>query len=212
MAYQRFPTAKSYVQDGLVAMWDGIENAGWGQHDANATVWKDLIGTRDLTAQNGAHFGANYADCAYGTVGPSMFTGNVNADSVLVVDMVVKSDFSKNTNLYRLSSTRFWQGLKARIILGSSRSTTPSLGLTSGTHEYQITVDYGSVASYINGQLYTSTGRDSNTFNGSGFSLGTESSSYYGGRIYRACLYSRTLTAAEIVANYAVDKERFNLP
>lgn len=23
-------TAKDYVQDGLVAMWDGIENAGWG--------------------------------------------------------------------------------------------------------------------------------------------------------------------------------------
>lgn len=35
-------TARDYVQDGLVAMWDGIENAGWGVHDANATEWKDL--------------------------------------------------------------------------------------------------------------------------------------------------------------------------
>lgn len=35
-------TAKDYVQDGLVAMWDGIENAGLWTHDANATVWKDL--------------------------------------------------------------------------------------------------------------------------------------------------------------------------
>lgn len=42
-------TAKDYVQDGLVAMWDGIENAGWGVHDTNATVWKDLVGGYDLT-------------------------------------------------------------------------------------------------------------------------------------------------------------------
>ena len=42
-------TAKSYVQDGLIAMWDGIENAGWGVHDMNATMWKDLTGNgRDL--------------------------------------------------------------------------------------------------------------------------------------------------------------------
>ena len=43
------PTARDYVQDGLVAMWDGIENAGWGVHDHAATSWKDLVGTNDLT-------------------------------------------------------------------------------------------------------------------------------------------------------------------
>lgn len=37
-------TARDYVQDGLVAMWDGIENAGWGVHDDTATVWMDLVG------------------------------------------------------------------------------------------------------------------------------------------------------------------------
>lgn len=36
------PTAKNYVQDGLVAMWDGIENAGWKTHRSNLPV--DLIG------------------------------------------------------------------------------------------------------------------------------------------------------------------------
>ena len=41
------PTARDYVQDGLVAMWDGIENAGWGVHDPSATTWKDLIGSND---------------------------------------------------------------------------------------------------------------------------------------------------------------------
>lgn len=44
LAANRKPTAKSYVQDGLVAMWDGIENAGYGVHDAAATTWTDLSG------------------------------------------------------------------------------------------------------------------------------------------------------------------------
>ena len=37
-------TALSYVQDGLVALYDGIENAGVGQHSNDATTWVDLTG------------------------------------------------------------------------------------------------------------------------------------------------------------------------
>ena len=33
-----------YVQDGLVAMWDGEWNAGWGIHDDSANTWVDLSG------------------------------------------------------------------------------------------------------------------------------------------------------------------------
>jgi len=33
----------AYVQDGLIACWDGIENAGAGVHDGSATVWKDVV-------------------------------------------------------------------------------------------------------------------------------------------------------------------------
>lgn len=38
------PTAADYIQDGLVALWDGVENAGWGLHDAEAQYWVDLSG------------------------------------------------------------------------------------------------------------------------------------------------------------------------
>ena len=37
-------SARDYVQDGLIAMWDGIENAGWGTHNGSATTWTDLSG------------------------------------------------------------------------------------------------------------------------------------------------------------------------
>ena len=43
-----------YVQDGLVAHWDGIENAGAGvAHDPAATTWKDLVGGREFTLTAG---------------------------------------------------------------------------------------------------------------------------------------------------------------
>ena len=38
----------SYVQEGLVAQWDGINNAGLGFHDPGADIWKDLKGIYDL--------------------------------------------------------------------------------------------------------------------------------------------------------------------
>ncbi len=37
-------TSRSYVQDGLVAHFDGIDNAGIGSHDSSATTWTDLTG------------------------------------------------------------------------------------------------------------------------------------------------------------------------
>ena len=40
--------ADAYIQDGLLHMWDGIENAEWGLHDNNSLIWQDLVG--DITA------------------------------------------------------------------------------------------------------------------------------------------------------------------
>lgn len=37
-------TAADYIQDGLVALWDGIENVDWGVHNENASSWIDLVG------------------------------------------------------------------------------------------------------------------------------------------------------------------------
>ena len=62
-------SAKDYVQNGLVAMWDGIENAGYGVHDQSATTWKDLIGNNDIKilATAFGHFNKDH----YETLPPS---------------------------------------------------------------------------------------------------------------------------------------------
>ena len=60
--------SKWYIQDGLVAHWDGIDNAGFDLHDANANAWKDLVGgyefvlSNAIITENGVSFaGASYS-------------------------------------------------------------------------------------------------------------------------------------------------------
>lgn len=62
--------AADYVRDGLIAQWDGIENAGLGlPHDSATNVWKDLVGTRDLPLVEGrGSFDTNALVCANTTV------------------------------------------------------------------------------------------------------------------------------------------------
>ncbi len=46
------PTSKDYVQGGLIAHWDGIDNTltdGVRSHKADATTWSDLAGLNDVT-------------------------------------------------------------------------------------------------------------------------------------------------------------------
>lgn len=51
--------AASYVQDGLVGLWDAEENAGFGQHEDAPDVWKDLSGQgRDMTVTASGQFSA----------------------------------------------------------------------------------------------------------------------------------------------------------
>ena len=47
---------KSYVQDGLVCLWDGIENVGYGVHDGAATGWVDLVGGLSIPLCRDAFF------------------------------------------------------------------------------------------------------------------------------------------------------------
>jgi len=49
------PGTAAYVQDGLVAQWDAVENAGAGLHAAGAAVWKDLAGSYDFNFSSRTH-------------------------------------------------------------------------------------------------------------------------------------------------------------
>ena len=67
-------TSLSYVTKGLVALYDGIDNAGYGTHNPNATTWADLSGNgNDGTCANELSWSANSwsvsGDCKPVTLG-----------------------------------------------------------------------------------------------------------------------------------------------
>ena len=74
-------TAKAYVQDDLAILWDGTENVGWGTHDENATMLKDLSGHgKDLVWESGTDgvtFAPNHLALASGNKS-SVFIASVD--------------------------------------------------------------------------------------------------------------------------------------
>lgn len=205
-------SAKSYVQDGLVAMWDGIENAGWGVHDPNATVWKDLIGDIDLTfySQN-ASVEDNRVECSgTGCVARSAAGKNLTAaaqqiESVLRIDRVsAQIILNAKGQVYYTDTAGY---------IGYRRSNGAKHGslVTSFSH-------------WLNQGVYVNGRAESMTRLNDDWSAGTYNYLFLGrvdslsdrytlkGAIYNLRLYSRALDADDIAANYAVDKARFNLP
>ena len=214
---QTTPFENPYVTDGLVAMFDGEWNAGWGIHDETATEWKDLCGGESLIIGGGTPIiNAQSIDCSSQGKGICYWKYSSGREIAFAsptsysIEVVCKVNINVDHVVFRNGDNRFWQGLKNRIILGALRNITPSLRALPTIVSYYL--DFVNRATYRNGELYTKTGLDSNTFRSGRFIIGTDNSSYAGAEVFAFRVYSRALTAEEIAANYAIDKERFNLP
>ena len=91
-------SAASYVQDGLVGLWDAEENAGFGQHDESPAIWKDLSGRgRDMTVTTSGRF----TEKGFKKIaGGQMAYRDENVDDALTVEVVVSGvpvgAYSKN--------------------------------------------------------------------------------------------------------------------
>ena len=209
-------TARDYVQDGLIAMWDGIENAGWGVHDANATTWVDLVGDNDLQVTSAGQWLNNALrtnGTKYGAVGLEM--------APEAYECVFCQDNTDLGYYVLLGSTA---DSRAR---GFVASTNPiSYVATGGTRGLCWPSDIGKFHSYSVNRTPFSFRRDGTIDTGGALgytSLGSTSVLGIGGRgtsssgaaattVCSLRLYSRALSASEIARNYAIDKERFNLP
>lgn len=215
----KVPTAADYVQDGLVAMWDGIENAGWGLHDPNATTWKDLTGNGyDLELRNSAHFDINSLVTAKRNKVSALLDRTLSYRSIEVCGFADESRNSSSLVCFGnyldsgIMLACYWKSIQTyngnyQIIFTnpvSARSTW------SGTH------DGLNHIAYVNGDVAVGTVSRNNWSSRVG-TFGLSGSSNYNaynfvGNYYCVRLYSSAKTADEIAANYAIDKQRFNLP
>ena len=227
-------TARDYVQNGLVAMWDGIENAGWGVHDANATTWKDLVGgVGDCTIYGTPNWSDDALACLKRCFArsTSLDFSNTILSGTYTVEILIRPEPTGVSNGGFIStgdngSRVFWiwerNANYAELIdsFATAQGTwnRPSTGRTIA-HLLQFSVAPTGAFFAVDGVVFqTKTTTSTSALTAGWLDIGrirvtTETSGYIGNdSICRCSLYSRALTADEIAANYAIDKERFNLP
>ena len=214
----------SYVQDGLIACWDGIENAGAGVHDGSATVWKDVKGGYEFALTgvtvNDDRMTFSGSTSSYGTLSAADTTSSFVVASNGTMEIVYRSDTGAGTQvlLQSTDSSGLAFGIFSgnNIILRSSISTAAQmLPFTSGANTNCVSVFYTSrapVSAVVNGGKMALSG--SNYWgapNASQTFIGKRASNASGflGSIYCIRLYSRHLTDEEIAANYEIDQKRF---
>ena len=222
--------SSSYVTNGLIAQWDGIDNAGTGTHDPTATSWKDLRGNLDmaLTAQgswtNGAALyvaggvaGAQGASATpeYKTIeivfkmtdpsGRIIFNSGLPSSGVVSPRMVVVDTYSNGDKCL------YFNGAVTDKCLSWSLDRE-ELCFAAATYDDSMVSNV-----YFNGAVKADDVRDNQWGAGEGkvavggraISNSTYNSYPWMGEIYAIRLYDRVLTAEEIAANCAIDKARF---
>lgn len=221
------PTARDYVQDGLIAMWDGIENAGWGVHDPNATVWKDLVGTRDLKS---SEVGYNYTIYSTGFDNLLKFL-KYDGDITLCARVEFVGLFWGDWCYFGLGTD---SGLAKGITINgqngfrvmiqekyASPSWYVSVNIPNATagRAYSIAIvfhfatksfDVYSDGVYISSASVPNWNIDPGVYQT--LSFGNRYDNTRCGKRFNGFVYSRALTSAEISHNYEIDKARFNLP
>ncbi len=98
-------SSRMYVQRGLVAQYDGINNAGTGEHNTAATTWKNLAGDElldgTLAAQltwNGANGWTVSGDCKPVTVGSGL--AQVISQTNCTIEVACKPSFVNKRFVY----------------------------------------------------------------------------------------------------------------
>lgn len=229
------PTARDYVQNGLIAMWDGIENAGWGKHDASATVWKDLSGNGyDLTlgtgtfTDNGLKWNVVQSsdEAAFGDFDVPVTNTNMTIEAVHHFDKyeTLGGGYRKLITLNREHpwASVFIYGTANFITRGNSYYGIKPDGNLDIAFSIVLpdNVDADQWTSFKKGYLDGAPATAVGTGNYStpvvshvcvgDINTGHINSYNYITRCIR--VYDHQLTDAEIAANYAVDKARFSLP
>lgn len=212
-------SAKSYVQDGLVAMWDGIENAGWGVHDAAATTWADLTGNGyNLTVGTQSSFTTN--SLLYSSVvAKGAAYRNSTIGGVLQCEICCDITSKAGSGIIVCNGPAHWD-YPNNIVVTSNNTRGVQTSYTkrheayvrqTGIYRISCTKDI----LYADGKQVIDTG-----FNSADWASGMSQFSLFGrddinywslGSIYSVRLYNRELTADEVALNDTVDVARFNL-
>ena len=135
----RVISGSAYIQDGLVAQWDGIENGGAGIHrDIAASGWKDLVGGLVLTKMGGepetdttgVSLGSKVRLGVYDQGGRATTVGRVLGSTVKTVEIVGRDCTSGAQNFFLLAMDGLDSGKTTmdRLFMWYTDSSTYVLG------------------------------------------------------------------------------------
>lgn len=216
---KRPPTARDYVQTGLIANFDGLENGGYGIHVANA-VPVDLTGNHTMgTSGNTVTYGDDYF--ASSTTDYFMFTAADFASALVAktfsLELVIENSRVANGGIFGLGNRGIW-------IYSNGSYNISTLNILTSTWTVAVNPNVVSDAAYSFGvyggstPTYRYNGTEANATYGSlttsdtlvmlgAMNYGLKSAV----KFHAVRLYNRQLAAAEIAANYAIDAQRFGL-
>lgn len=212
------PTARDYVQAGLLGMWDAIENVGWGQHDSSSRTWVDIVGRNNLSLVDSFVFGgaslvmtppeSGYATLSSATtwrtaevvfraqapMGQCVISPNKNGDRWMIEYIGGRFDTGNNNNPNNIRvGAGYLPGSYAHVGFTKDSSGNTTAGFYNGAP--------------ANDGIYNDWyGQGSQNFGGT-----RANNRYFRGEFFAVRMYTRELSPAEIAANYEVDKVRFGL-
>lgn len=194
-----------YVTDGLVFWLDGIDKGG-------TTAWVEKINNYSFE-NHGATFNTDhvYFDGVDDYMSSSGAATYANSANIYTIEVVYEKE--ANGIIYQPKSGRymiaFGFNADGRVIWQSGRGqrplyNAPSSGSASISAERAI----------ANGTAMTSTGTSYISRADSSSYIGRRNAAdgdYFKGKVFSIRIYNRNLSEAEVLANLAVDNQRFNL-
>ncbi len=208
----------SYVQDGLVAQWDGIENVGRGRHDGTATAWTDLTGNgHDLkNFISGLSWQGDslvMPTASYGMAATFAGSVAVGLNDYCAYEIVFLRDAVQKKFVFGFGS---FKGLAiCDNYLAVNNGTTSCFTASPSAKEvHQLYVDYDSKGNgeqvVLDGEVCPSVaGSEGWTQKTSGIGYANNSNWAFHGQIYAIRIYNRKLSASEREWNRQIDAQRF---
>ena len=189
----------------MFAQWDASDNSAIGVHDDAATVWKDLVGTYDMT-KNGT---VTWEPCA------ALFGGGWYSASTIpackMIEIVYESPNPWNSESYGLCEF-VSSGIEIApygSFLIISQMTQKQAVKKVGQHVLTIDRTTSPWSTYYDGAFVSDCGTSEFWSKISYNAIGRTYYKVFSGRIHSVRLYSEVLTADEIAYNAAVDDIRF---
>ena len=216
-----------YVTNGLIALYDGINNAGYGKHSTEG-IWVDLVGGLKALAPDTTSWDNNCVVLDKNTNKSISFPSYYG--DAKTIEIVYKVDDTQNTQYKEAAvlTGLFGYGLYNQV--GSNIFFTDNSHTTTSNKRYIAPYDapYGTktVVSYIKGtttandttgwKCYVNGEQKTINYGGSGIAtygpgIQIRADRKFTGNVYCIRIYDRELTAQEILANQAIDNTRFNL-